>query len=70
MLDNLIKNPLVRAIVARALRTFCQGLLAGIGTTALLHEVNWVSALSTACLAALVSILTSVVLGIPEGKAE
>ena len=50
MLDNIIKSQLVRAIAARALRTFCQGLLAGIGTTALLHEVNWITALSTACM--------------------
>lgn len=70
MLDNLIKNPFLKGMISRALRTFCQALLAAIGTTALLHEVNWIAALSTACMAAVVSILTSVVLGIPEGKEQ
>ena len=70
MLDNLIKNPFLKGMISRALRTFCQGLLASIGTTAMIHEVNWLIALSTACMAAIISILTSVTLGIPEGKEQ
>ena len=66
MLDNLIKNPFLKGMISRALRTFCQGLLASIGTTAMIHEVNWLIALSTACMAAIIS----VTLGIPEGKEQ
>jgi len=50
----------------RALRTFCQVAIATIGTTALIQEVNWLVVLSTSSLAAILSILTSIVFGIPE----
>lgn len=50
----------------RALRTFCQVAIASIGTSALIQEVNWPIVASTAGLAAIISILTSIVLGIPE----
>lgn len=50
----------------RALRTFCQVSIATIGTTALIEQVNWPIVASTAGLAAIISILTSIVLGIPE----
>ena len=50
----------------RALRTFCQVAIATIGTTALIQEVNWLVVLSTSGLAAILSILTSIVFGIPE----
>ena len=52
----------------RALRTFCQVAIASIGTTALIQEVNWPIVASTAGLAAIISILTSIVLGIPEAE--
>ena len=52
----------------RALRTFCQVAIASIGTTALIQEVNWPIVASTAGLSAIVSILTSIVLGIPEAE--
>lgn len=54
----------------RALRTFCQVAIASIGTTALIQEVNWLVVLSTSGLAAIVSLLTSIVLGIPESDVE
>ena len=54
----------------RALRTFCQVTIASIGTTALIQDVNWLVVLSTAGLAAIVSILTSIMLGIPESEEE
>lgn len=50
----------------RALRTFAQTAIATIGTTALLSDVNWVAVLSASALAALLSILTSIVTGLPE----
>lgn len=52
----------------RALRTFCQVAIASIGTTALIQEVNWPIVASTAGLAAIISLLTSIVLGIPEAE--
>lgn len=70
MLDKMIKNPFLKGMISRALRTFCQALLAVIGTTAMIHEVNWITALSSASMAAFISILTSVTLGIPEGKEQ
>ena len=50
----------------RALRTFCQAAIATIGTAALIQEVNWLIVLSTSGLAAILSLLTSIVVGIPE----
>lgn len=46
----------------RALKTFAQALVAilGVGSTGLLN-VNWGSALSVSALAALISVLTSIV---------
>jgi hypothetical protein len=44
----------------RALKTFCQALIAAIGTGAVgLLDVDWRSALSVSAMAALVSVLTS-----------
>lgn len=50
-----------KAVAERAIKTFCQGAVAllvgdGIGIT----EVNWLSVLSVAGLAAIASVLTSV----------
>lgn len=56
----------VKAALIRALRTFCQTAVATIGTTALISEVNWLMVLSTAGLAAILSLLNSVATGLPE----
>ena len=58
--DFLVKSGI------RALRTFCQTAIATIGTSAVLSEVNWVAVLSASALAGILSILTSVVTGLPE----
>lgn len=56
----------IKAAAIRALRTFCQSLLAFIGTGAVaLHEVQWSLGLSIAAVAAIISILTSLT-GLPE----
>lgn len=55
-----------KAALVRAIRTFCQALIAYIGTAALLSEVRWLEALSAAGLAALLSILNSIATGLPE----
>ena len=55
-----------KAALIRASRTFAQALIAVIGTSAVLSEVNWIEALSAAALAALLSILNSIATGLPE----
>ena len=50
----------------RALRTVCQTAIATIGTSAVMSEVNWSVVLSASALAGILSILTSVVTGLPE----
>lgn len=57
----------VKAAGIRALKTFAQTMIATIGTTALISEVNWPVVFSASALAALLSILTSVA-GLPEVK--
>ena len=54
-----------KAAGIRALKTFCQTAVATIGTTAVLHEVDWVAIASASALAAVLSLLTSLA-GLPE----
>lgn len=50
----------------RALRTVCQTAIATIGTSAVMSDVNWPVVLSASALAGILSILTSIVTGLPE----
>lgn len=54
-----------RAAVVRALKTAAQTAVATIGTTATLGGVDWLLVGSTAAVAAIVSVLTSLA-GLPE----
>ena len=68
---NRIKNEIVsadfwKAAGIRALKTFCQTAIAAIGTTALIEQVNWLVVGSASLLAAILSLLTSIVTGLPE----
>ena len=58
-----------KAAGIRALRTLAQAAIAAIGTTALITEVNWLVVGSTALLAAVLSMLTSLA-GLPEVQEE
>lgn len=49
----------------RALKTVAQTAVASIGVTAMIHEVDWVVVGSTAALAGVLSLLTSLA-GLPE----
>ena len=55
-----------RAGVIRALRTVAQSALATIGTAVVLGDVNWLLVCSAAALSGVLSVLTSVVTGLPE----
>ena len=55
----------VKAAGIRAVKTLAQTAAAGIGVSATLGAVPWVTVISTAITAALLSLLTSVA-GLPE----
>ena len=62
--ENTVKW--LKAAAIRALRTVAQSAIATIGTAAVLGDVNWLMVGSAAALAGVLSILTSVVTGLPE----
>ena len=55
-----------KAAGIRALRTIAQTAVATIGTTAVIQDVNWVVVGSSALLAGMLSVLTSIATGLPE----
>ena len=59
----------IKAAVIRAVKTVAQTAVATIGTAAMLDEVNWIAVVSSAILAGVLSVLTSVA-GLPEAKEE
>lgn len=68
----MIKNfkSWIKSAAVRAIKTFAQTFLATVGTgAAVLGDVNWVMVLSSAALAAILSVVTSVA-GLPEVKDE
>lgn len=57
----------VRAAAIRALRTFAEGMLGVIGTTAVgITQVDWLGAASVGATAAIISVLIAVATGLPE----
>lgn len=58
------------AALIRAVRSFAQVALGGITVGAALDEVSWLHILSVAAVAAIYSILTSVVTGLPEARSD
>lgn len=63
-MGKITKNWL-KAAAVRAIKTVAQAAIASIGTTAAMGDVNWVMVGSTAALAGVLSLLTSVA-GLPE----
>lgn len=61
-----INKDFVKKAGIRAIRTVCQTAIATIGTATVLSDVNWVFVLSASVLAGILSILTSIVTGLPE----
>lgn len=54
-----------KAAAVRAVKTVAQTTVATIGTTAMMHEVDWVVVASASALAGVLSLLTSLA-GLPE----
>ena len=55
-----------KAAGIRAARTIAQTAIATIGTSAVMGEVNWITVGSASLLAGILSVLTSIVTGLPE----
>lgn len=55
-----------QATAIRAIKTVCQTAIATIGTATLLSEVNWLIVASASILSGILSVLTSIVAGLPE----
>lgn len=58
-----------KAAGIRALKTLAQAAIASIGTSVALEQVSWAYVASTAALAAILSLLTSIA-GLPEVEKE
>lgn len=56
-----------KAAAVRAIKTVAQAAVAAIGSSAAMGDVNWSLVASTAALAGVLSLLTSVA-GLPEAK--
>jgi hypothetical protein len=68
-MEHLLNKKLWSAIAIRALKTFAQTAAGVIGSTYLLSEVDWLTALSASALAALLSVLMNIG-GLPEVPEE
>lgn len=68
-MKNVFTKQWLKAAVVRAVKTVAQSAVATIGTAAVMGEVNWIAVASSAALAGVLSLLTSVA-GLPEAKEE
>ncbi len=66
MLDRLKDKSFWEATAIRAIKTVCQTAIATIGTAFVLSDVNWGVVASASVLAGILSVLTSIVVGLPE----
>lgn len=63
-------NKFIKYSLIRAIKTFCQTLLSMVPVAVMISEVEWFNVLSTALLAAILSVCTSVITGLPEVEME
>lgn len=66
MLKDIKNKEFWRATAIRAIKTICQTAIATIGTASLITDVNWLVVGSASLLAGVLSVLTSIVTGLPE----
>ena len=67
MKEKLLKW--LKPALVRAIKTVAQTMVATIGTSAMITDVNWAMVVSASLLAGLLSVLTSIA-GLPEIKEE
>ena len=70
MLKDIKNKGFWRATAIRAIKTICQTAIATIGTASLLSDVNWIVVASASILSGILSVLTSIVTGLPEVSYE
>lgn len=66
MQNDLKNSTFWKATAIRAIKTICQTAIATIGTASLLSEVNWLVVISASIMSGILSVLTSIVTGLPE----
>ena len=67
-MSYLSKPRFWKASAERAIKTAAQVAIATIGTTALIHEVDWAVVGSATALATVLSVLTSIASGARDGE--
>lgn len=66
MLNDIKNKKFWQATAIRAIKTICQTAIATIGTGKLVSEIDWKVVISASIVAGILSILTSIVTGLPE----
>lgn len=56
----------IKCALIRAIKTMCQTAIGIIGASTLIKDVDWITLLSAVFLSGILSILTSIVGGLPE----
>lgn len=56
----------LKASIIRAIRTMAQAMLAYIGSAVVVNDVDWRFCIGAAAMAGILSMLTSIVTGLPE----
>lgn len=67
-MSYLTKHAFWGATLERAIKTAAQTAIATIGTTAVIHEVDWLIVGSATGLATVLSVLTSIASGANDGQ--
>ena len=66
MLNDIKNKKFWQATAIRAIKTICQTAIATIGTGKLVSEIDWKVVVSASIVSGILSVLTSIVTGLPE----